>query len=245
MKAIKFRTSRALYDQLGEFPKRLESEFAKRGVRLRVDFVPDFHRWEFAIGEEKFPDPDTRIFARSKMLFHQFQRDHGFRFLLTERLDDFARLEALLGLPFVAKPDSGSNGRHIRLVRDREEFDAAKANRCNIAQEYVPNGDEDYRFTVVGGKVVAAIRRVARKGEFRANISQGARFEKYYPMPAEVSDVEKLAAAMRISIGGFDVFKSGLIGEVNLAATFNHTEVATGINVIGAIADYLILRSQA
>jgi len=50
---------------------------------------------------------------------------------------------------------------------------------------------------------------------------------------------------MRIPIGGFDIFKSGLIGEVNLGSTYNHTEAATGINVYGAIADYLILRSQS
>lgn len=245
MKPVRFCASRAMFNQLGVFPKRIESELAKRGVGLCFKFPPDFHRWELQVGDETFPAPDSRMFSRSKMFFHRHLREHGFRFLITEHLDDFDRLEELLGLPFVAKPDSGSNGRFIRLIRNRADFIAAKANHCDIAQEYVPNGDEDYRFTVVGGKVIAAIRRIARKGEFRANISQGARFEKYQPTPDQIAEVKKLSTSMRIPIGGFDVFKSGLIGEVNLGATFNHTEAATGINVIGMIAEYLILRSQS
>jgi len=166
MKLIRLRTSRAKYDQLGDFPSRLEAEFGKRGVALRVELNAE-HRWELAVGSEKVPDPDTRIYASSKMAFHRYLQEHGFRFLLTECLDNFDRLEGLLGLPFVAKPDGGSNGRFIRLVRNRSDFEIAKANRCDIAQKYVPNGDEDYRFTVVGGKVVAAIRSRRSKNSLR------------------------------------------------------------------------------
>ena len=124
---------------------------------------PSYHTYKYAQDKIKqtalfnllqIPHPRTRVFygnyQKSKILDH-------FQF------------------PFVAKIPRGSAlGRGIYLVRNEAEL--ATYNRLTRAayiQEYLAV-DRTLRVVVVQGRSIHAYWRIARPGEFRANVSQGA-----------------------------------------------------------------------
>jgi glutathione synthase/RimK-type ligase-like ATP-grasp enzyme len=103
-------------------------------------------------------------------------------------------------LPLVVKPRFGSQGQDVDLCPSRralEEQLCALAfrpwflTRGALAQELVPPQGYDLRLVVAGGRVVGAVRRVAKVGEWRTNVALGARREPVEPS----SDAAELAIA--------------------------------------------------
>jgi ribosomal protein S6--L-glutamate ligase len=97
---------------------------------------------------------------------------------------------ALAGLgEAVIKPRFGSLGRGMRRVRDDEHGQEEVAKQFKrrggiYLQRYVPTGGSDFRVFVVGNQACGAIRRRARKGEWRTNMSRGGSVE-----PIEVPEL--------------------------------------------------------
>ncbi len=99
------------------------------------------------------PHPKTRVFYG--------KRKHN---LITEHFK----------FPFIAKQATGSAlGKGVFLIQNREDLKAYTANRhVMYIQQYLPI-DRDLRVVVMGNKVVCAYWRIAKKGEFRSNVSLG------------------------------------------------------------------------
>ena len=81
-------------------------------------------------------------------------------------------------MPLVGKPVTGSFGANVALLHTREDLVAycTKFDRFypGLVQRYSPSKDNsDVRVIVVGGRAVAAMRRVSPNGDFRANIALG------------------------------------------------------------------------
>lgn len=91
-------------------------------------------------------------------------------------------------LPFVAKnPVGSSQGLGVWMVRNIEELEEYLDDHCPAyIQEYLAI-DKDLRAVVIGGKVVHAYWRIGREGEFRHNVSRGARIS-YEDIPPEALD---------------------------------------------------------
>lgn len=82
--------------------------------------------------------------------------------------DDLKKCHSL-NLPFIEKPDEGAQGNGVRLINNYSEIiDLSK----NVYQNFIPN-DGDYRVICLGSKVLGIVKRVAKKGDIRNNISQG------------------------------------------------------------------------
>src|SRR4029079_6264978 len=87
------------------------------------------------------------------------------------------KIEKEKGFPLVVKHRSSGKGAKIFKVEDRLDLENLltdlnedkKLGRYYI-QEFLKL-KADYRILVIGGKVVGAIQRVPKKGEFRANFS--------------------------------------------------------------------------
>lgn len=112
-----------------------------------------------------------------------------------------------------------------------------------LVQEYVAEaGGTDLRALVVGGRVVAAMRRTAAPGEFRANLHRGGRAE-----PVELDEGEQTAAVaaaevLGLAVAGVDMLRSQrgpLVVEVNSSPGLGGIERATGVDVAGAIVAHL------
>jgi len=108
-----------------------------------------------------------------------------------------------------------------------------------ILQEYIAESKgRDYRAIVVGGKVVASMRRQAKAGEFRSNLHRGGlgmrvRMDKRYTQAAIAS-----VKVMGLEVAGVDMLegKDGpKILEINSSPGLEGIERTSGVDVAGAI----------
>jgi ribosomal protein S6--L-glutamate ligase len=166
--------------------------------------------------------------------------------------DDTADLLRMLGRPpHVIKLNEGAQGQGVLLAEKQavsqsviEAFRGLYANF--IVQEFISEArGADIRCFVVGGRVVAAMRRQAGRGEFRSNLHRGGRASAVKPSPAEVDVALRAARTLGLNIAGVDLLRSRrgpLVLEVNSSPGLEGIEAATGIDVADAIVDYLELR---
>ena len=108
-----------------------------------------------------------------------------------------------------------------------------------ILQEYIAESKgRDFRAIVVGGKVVAAMRRQAKAGEFRSNLHRGGlgvrvNMDKRYTQAAVAA-----AKVMGLEVAGVDMLegKDGpKILEINSSPGLEGIERTSGVDVAGAI----------
>lgn len=116
--------------------------------------------------------------------------------------------------PVVLKPRHGSWGRHVTLcetdvalrgelwrVRDEPWFRQHGA----LVQELVPPTGRDLRLVVAGDKVVGAVSRVAREGEWRTNVALGATRVPLDPPRGAVELALAAARALGAALVGVDL----------------------------------------
>jgi len=157
-------------------------------------------------------------------------------------------LEVVGKPPYVIKLLEGTQGVGVVLaptLKAAESVIAAfRLLDANIlVQRFVAEAhNKDVRAFVVGGRVVAAMERVAAEGEFRANLHRGATAR-----PAELSDEETetaiaAAATLGLDVSGVDMLRSeegSLVIEVNASPGLEGIEAASGVDVAGAIVEFL------
>jgi ribosomal protein S6--L-glutamate ligase len=110
-------------------------------------------------------------------------------------------------------------------------------------QEYIKEAEaQDIRTIVVGGKVVAAIKRKGGQGEFRSNIHRGGSAEKIKITPEERTTAIRAAKAVGLNVAGVDMLRSNhgpLVMEVNSSPGLEGIEGATGVDIADAIIEFI------
>jgi ribosomal protein S6--L-glutamate ligase len=166
--------------------------------------------------------------------------------------DDTADLLAMLGEPpHVIKLNEGAQGNGVLLAERSsasqgmiEAFRGLYANF--LVQEFIREArGADIRCFVVGGKVIAAMRRQARAGEFRSNLHRGGSATAVKLSQAETDTALRAARTMGLNVAGVDLLRSRrgpLVLEVNSSPGLEGIEAATGVDVGGEIVDYIARR---
>jgi RimK family alpha-L-glutamate ligase len=113
-------------------------------------------------------------------------------------------------------------------------------------QEAIDHGGCDIRAFVIGGRVAAAIERVAPPGEWRTNVSIGGT-ARAIELPAECEEMAlRAAAAIGAEYAGVDLLpaRDGRVFalEVNGIPGWQGVQLATSLDVAGAIVDRLLER---
>ncbi len=163
--------------------------------------------------------------------------------------DDTADLLAMLGSPpHVIKLNEGAQGQGVLLAEKRsaaqgviEAFRGLYANF--LVQEFIAEaGGADLRCFVVGGKIVAAMRRQAPEGEFRANLHRGGSATAVTLSSEEKRTALKAARAIGLDVAGVDLLRSQrgpLVLEVNASPGLEGIEAATGIDVAASVIRHI------
>ena len=155
-----------------------------------------------------------------------------------------------IGFPIVVKSLSGTHGKGVYLAENKRNFEQLVEmmeqfnDRFNIIlQEFVEDSHgKDLRIIVVGGKVIGAMKRESKDGDFRANITRGGGAE-----PTEIDEqMEYLALEstklLGLDIGGVDLLYDNdgyKICEVNSSPGFYGMEKYTEIRVAEQIVTYV------
>ena len=112
-----------------------------------------------------------------------------------------------------------------------------------LVQEFIKEaGGADLRCFVIGGRVIAAMKRQGAAGEFRSNLHRGGNAEKIALSPEEQNTAIRAAKAMGLKIAGVDLLRSNhgpVVMEVNSSPGLEGIEKATGINVAGKIIEFV------
>jgi ribosomal protein S6--L-glutamate ligase len=163
--------------------------------------------------------------------------------------DDIEDLIKMVGgAPAVIKLLEGTQGIGVVLAETHkaaesviEAFMGLKANI--LVQEFIKEaGGADIRCFVIGDKVVAAMMRRAKEGEFRSNLHRGGSAELIKITPEERSTAVRAAAAMGLNVAGVDILRSNhgpVIMEVNSSPGLEGIEKATGKDIAGMIIDFI------
>ncbi len=156
--------------------------------------------------------------------------------------------EKLFGYPMVIKEAYGSFGAQVYLAKNRNEGEAiikSIGHRDFILQEYIKDAHgEDIRINVVGGRVVASMRRYNPYGDFRSNITNGGKMEKFEPTEEQKKMAVEACHTLGLDFAGVDVMRlkdgSPVICEVNSNPHFKSTLDCTGINVGEHIIEHIL-----
>ena len=152
------------------------------------------------------------------------------------------------GAPAVIKLLEGTQGIGVVLAETQqaaesviEAFMGLKANI--LIQEFIKEaGGADLRCLVVGGKVVAAMKRQGKEGEFRSNLHRGGSAKVIRLTPEERSTAVSAARIMGLNVCGVDLLRSNhgpVVMEVNSSPGLEGIEASTGKDVAGMIIDFI------
>ncbi len=155
--------------------------------------------------------------------------------------------------PFILKPFHGTHGRGIMLLDTPTSLTSAVDALCDLHEDYVIQpfiaeaGGVDIRVLVVGGEAIAAMKRSASAGEFRANVHRGASGEAV-SLPDEYTDVAvKATEALVLEIAGVDLLQTNegpVVLEVNPSPGFEELESVTGVNIADVIIEFVTAFAQ-
>ena len=168
---------------------------------------------------------------------------------IAHKPDDVEDLIKMVGgAPLVIKLLEGTQGIGVVLAETKkaaesviEAFMGLKANI--LVQEFIAEaGGADIRCFVVDDKVVAAMKRQAKDGEFRSNLHRGGVATVIKITPEERSTAVRAARIMGLNVAGVDLLRSNhgpVVMEVNSSPGLEGIEQATGKDVAGLIIEFI------
>lgn len=190
--------------------------------------------------------------SRDKLRALQLLARAGIGLPITAFANDPRRAEEVIaevgGTPVVIKLLEGTQGMGVILAETEasaksiiEAFSAANVDI--MIQEFVREANAtDVRAFVVGGRIVAAMKRMGKSGDFRSNLHRGGRAEPVELFEEEKATALKAAGALGLNVCGVDMLRSNrgpMVLEVNSSPGLEGIELATGIDIASAIMDFL------
>lgn len=163
-------------------------------------------------------------------------------------IDDL--IEKLGGTPVIIKLARGTHGNGVVLAESKkaaksvlQAFYLSNEDGTNVLlQEFIKeSAGTDIRAFVVGGRVVASMKRQSLDDDFRSNLHKGGEGATIKLTDEERKMAIKAAKAMGLNIAGVDLMRSDrgpLILEVNASPGFG-IEKVTGRDVATPIIEYV------
>ncbi|MCH1540501.1 MAG: RimK family alpha-L-glutamate ligase [Candidatus Poseidonia sp.] len=164
-------------------------------------------------------------------------------------LDVEQAIDIVGGLPVVVKVTQGTQGEGVFLRHTAYEVrnlvqGLLLTGKSVLVQEYIAESHgKDIRALVVGDKVVASMRRRARGREFRSNYHLNGTVESVDLLPEYEEAACRAARVLGLNLAGVDLLEGTngpLVLEVNSSPGLEGIEKASGVDVAGAIVDYLM-----
>lgn len=161
--------------------------------------------------------------------------------------DDLLKLVG--GSPVVIKLLEGTQGVGVVLAETRKAaesvIDAFRGlNAHFLVQEFVKEaGGADIRCFVIGDKVVAAMKRQAKEGEFRSNLHRGGTATVIKLTPKERATAVRAAKIMGLNVAGVDLLQASggpVVMEVNSSPGLEGIETSTGKDIAGLMVEFIV-----
>ncbi|MCL5276398.1 MAG: RimK family alpha-L-glutamate ligase [Deltaproteobacteria bacterium] len=196
--------------------------------------------------------------ARDKFMSAQYLADAGIDVPATAMIrnpeDIDTALEWVGGPPVILKLIEGAQGIGVILAQSRDTIESTinaffSLGQNIIIQQFVSESKgKDIRVLVVGDRVVASMRRVARSGEFRTNIHRGGQAERIELPESYASMAKRAVGIIGLDIAGVDIIESAdgpKVLEINPSPGIEALEKVNGMDIATEIIKYVEDRAAA
>jgi ribosomal protein S6--L-glutamate ligase len=163
--------------------------------------------------------------------------------------DDTQDLLNLVGEgPMVIKLIEGTQGKGVVLAETRKAAESVidafrRLDAHFLVQEFIRESrGTDIRCFVIGDRVVAAMKRQAKEGEFRSNLHRGGSAESIRITPEERAVAVRAARIMGLNACGVDLLRSErgpIVMEVNSSPGLAGIEKASGKDIAAEIIEFI------
>ncbi|MGC1217730.1 MAG: 30S ribosomal protein S6--L-glutamate ligase [Phormidesmis sp.] len=190
--------------------------------------------------------------SRDKLRCLQLLSKKGIGLPVTGFAHSTKDIEGLIGIvggaPLVIKLLEGTQGIGVVLTETDQAatsvIEAFRGLEANIlVQEFIAEAKgADLRCFVIGGKVVASMKRQGAPGEFRSNLHRGGNAMRIKLSPEERSTAVRAAKTMGLRIAGVDLLRSNhgpVVMEVNSSPGIEGIEKATEMDIAGKMIEFL------
>ena len=152
------------------------------------------------------------------------------------------------GAPLVLKLTESTQGKGVILAETQKAAESLidafrELDATFLVQEYIKeSGGSDIRCFVIGDRVVAAMQRTAKEGEFRSNLHRGGTASIVRLTPEERSAAVRAAKKMGLNVSGVDLLRSNhgpVVLEVNSSPGLEGIENATGKDIASTIIEFI------
>ncbi len=163
-------------------------------------------------------------------------------------------VEQVGGTPCIIKLIQGTQGVGVMIANSMDEVKGMLDTLWTLGPEIllqefvVESRGRDVRALVVGDRVVAAMRRQARTGEFRSNLHRGGE-GKPVELPGEYAEAAvKASRVIGLEVAGVDMLEAKTgpkIMEVNSSPGFEGLEAVTGTDIATAWIEHAVEFARA
>ena len=212
-------------------------------------------------GYKLYNSIDSIIKCDDKMLTHICLADNGIKMPTTisstlcytdnGNRDYLKLVEEKISLPMIVKEVYGSLGKQVYFAKNHEELleiENKLIHVPHIFQEFISSSyGKDYRIIVIGGKVVAYMKR-ENPNSYLSNLAAGGTSSKTKLPDEYLKIAEKCASILGLDYCGVDILEGPngepIVSEVNSNAFYEGIEKTTGVNVAGCYVDYLLKKNN-
>jgi [lysine-biosynthesis-protein LysW]--L-2-aminoadipate ligase len=156
-----------------------------------------------------------------------------------------------MGYPAVLKPVTGSWGRLLARINDRDSAEAVIEHRQTLGnythhtyyiQNYIDKPGRDIRAFVVGNRTVCAIYRAS--DHWITNTARGGKASNC-PITPQINDIcQRAAEAVGGGLLALDLLETPdgalLVNEINHTMEFRNSSAPTGVDIPAEIVDYML-----
>ena len=165
-----------------------------------------------------------------------------------DRKDILPAIERVGGAPVIIKLIEGTQGvgvllaDNIKIAEAIVELMTTQKQNVLIQKFVSESKGKDIRALVVGGRVVAAMRRKAVGTEYRSNVHRGGTFEAIELDEAYTATAIQATRVLGLNFAGVDMLEGAegpQVMEVNSSPGLEGIETCTQLDIAGTIIDYI------
>jgi ribosomal protein S6--L-glutamate ligase len=157
-------------------------------------------------------------------------------------------LDVVGGPPVVVKLLQGTQGVGVVLAETRQAAESVisafrQLDANFLVQQYIGEAEgADLRVLVVGGQVVASMRRQSPPGDFRSNLHRGGTAKVVTLSANERATAVRAAIAMGLDVAGVDLIQSDdgpMVLEVNSSPGLEGIEDVSNVDIAEIIIEHI------
>ena len=151
-----------------------------------------------------------------------------------------------LGGDIVLKPLFGARGRGIMRISNQDDAETIFAEMDSeenvfYLQRYMEHNNEDFRLLVIGGDIIASMKRTGPN--WKTNLAQGGKAHQFTPPESYRELAIKATEAVKGEIIGVDIMETSegpMVIEVNAVPGYLGLQSVSSVNIGEKIVDYLV-----